>query len=120
MFTQCQYSILTLSIIFIFLVKAREPTPDKNAIVTLVTGVNSGYSAGAIALGQSLIDVGSKLTRVAMVTPEVDRDSRKLMSKLWDVVEVKPVACNHKLHPSITPDKFDLKGANYQAGLKRW
>ena len=33
------------------------------AIVTLVSGVESGYSAGAIALGQSIIDVGSKLNR---------------------------------------------------------
>eukprot|EP01041_Mallomonas_annulata_P008312 gene8312-17110_t len=98
----------------------REPTPDKNAVVTLVTGVNSGYTAGAIALGQSLKDVKSKLHRIVMVTPEVDQQSRKQMSKVWEVIEVQPIYCNHKMHPSITPDKFDLSGANYQAGIKRW
>lgn len=117
---------LLLSFIFIFIylsllcVGYREPTRDKNAVVTLVTGVNSGYVAGANALGQSLIDVKSKLRRVVMVTPEVEISSRRQLSKIWEVIEVQPVDCNHKLHPSITPDKFDLKGANYQAGLARW
>ena len=98
----------------------RQPDSKRNAVVTLVTGVNSGYSAGAVALGQSIISVGSKLARVAMVTPEVDEGARRQMSLVWEVVEVEPVRCNHKLHPSITPDKYDLQGANYQAGLKRW
>lgn len=98
----------------------REPSREKNAVVTLVTGVNSGYVAGAIALGQSLIDVKSKLRRVVMVTPEVESGSKRQLAKIWEVIVVQPVDCNHKLHPSITPDKFDLKGANYQAGLARW
>ena len=113
----CLLFLITLSV---FGSGHREPTPDKNAVVTLVTGVNSGYVAGAIALGQSLVDVKSKLSRVVMVTPEVDQGSRKQMSIFWNVIEVDPIPCNHKLHPSITPDKYDLKGANYQAGLKRW
>jgi hypothetical protein len=93
---------------------------SKNAVVTLVTGTNSGYHTGAIALGQSIIDVGSKLRRVVMVTPEVPATQREEMSKIWEVREVSPIACVHKLDPSITPDKFDLKGEAYQAGLKRW
>lgn len=93
---------------------------SKNAVVTLVTGTQNGYHTGAIALGQSIIDVGSKLRRVVMVTPDVDDAARKSMGKLWEVREVKPIACNHKLDPAITPDKFDLKGEQYQAGLKRW
>lgn len=93
---------------------------NKNAVVTLVTGVNSGYHAGAIALGQSIIDIGSKLRRVVMVTPEVPATDRAALSKIWEVREVKPIACIHKLDPAITPDKFDLKGEAYQAGLKRW
>jgi len=93
---------------------------SQNAVVTLVTGVNSGYHTGAIALGQSIIEVGSKLRRVVMVTPEVPAADREAMGKIWEVREVNPIACVHKLDPSITPDKFDLKGEAYQAGLKRW
>ena len=93
---------------------------DKNAVVTLVTGVNSGYHAGAIALGQSIVNVGSKLRRIVMVTPEVSERDRQAMSKLWEVREVQPISCIHKLDSSITPDKYDLKGEQYLAGLKRW
>lgn len=55
-----------------------------------------------------------------MVTPEVTESDRKLLSKIYEVREVKPISCIHKLDPSITPDKYDLQGANYKAGLKRW
>jgi hypothetical protein len=107
--------------------------PKDHAVVTLVTGerydisnsiriflsysfCRSGYSAGAIALGQSLVDVGSQLARVVLVTPEVEQSNRELMSKLWTVIEIQPIACNHKLDPSITPDQFDLQGEQYLAG----
>lgn len=43
----------------------------KDAVVSLVAGESSGYDGGAIALGQSLKDVGSKLHRVLLVDPEV-------------------------------------------------
>jgi hypothetical protein len=76
----------------------------------------SGYSAGAIALGQSLVDVGSKLSRVVLVTPEVEDFNRQLMSKFWTIIEIDPIACNHKLDPSITSEQFDLQGENYLAG----
>ena len=91
---------------------------SKHAAVTLVTGVDSGYSSGAIALGQSLIDVGSKLRRVVMVTPEVPKETRDSMSKIWEVREVQPIACNHKLDPSVTPDKFNRKDENYLRSVK--
>lgn len=93
---------------------------DKNAVVTLVTGDEGGYSAGAVALGQSLIDVGSKLRRIVMVTPEVSEPIRKSMSNLWEVREVEPIACQHKLDPAFSGDAYDLKGEKYQAGLARW
>ena len=92
---------------------------SKHAAVTLVTGDDSGFSLGAIALGQSLIDVGSKLRRVVMVTPDVSKESRDSMSKIWEVREVKPILCNHKLDPSVTPDKYDVKDINYKEGIKR-
>jgi hypothetical protein len=82
----------------------------------LTFSIRSGYSAGAIALGQSLVDVGSQLTRVVLVTPEVEDSNRQLMSKLWTVIEIQPIACNHKLDPSITSDQFDLQGEQYLAG----
>ena len=91
---------------------------DKNAVVTLVTGANSGYVSGAIALGQSLIDVGSKLTRVAMVTPDIDQKARDMMGHIWEVVEVQPISCNH--NNNLDPKQFDLDGEKYQAGIKRW
>jgi hypothetical protein len=90
----------------------------KHAIVTLVSGSNSGYVAGAIALGQSLIDVESVLKRIAMVTPDVDERSRAQMEKLWQVIEVEPVYCNHK--HLLDSSQYDLSGDRYQAGLKRW
>jgi hypothetical protein len=67
-------------------------------------------------LGQSLVDAGSKLARVVLVTPEVEDFNRELMSKFWTVIEIQPIACNHKLDPSITSDQFDLQGENYLAG----
>jgi alpha-N-acetylglucosamine transferase len=90
----------------------------KHAVVTLVSGSSSGYIAGAVALGQSLIDVGSELTRVVMVTPDVDQQSRKQMSRQWEVIEVDPIYCNHK--HNLDPTQYDLSGDRYQAGLKRW
>lgn len=45
--------------------------PKKDAVVTLVAGESSGYDGGAIALGQSLKEVGSKLHRVILVDSEV-------------------------------------------------
>eukprot|EP00607_Mallomonas_marina_P003720 CAMPEP_0182427704 /NCGR_PEP_ID=MMETSP1167-20130531/18999_1 /TAXON_ID=2988 /ORGANISM="Mallomonas Sp, Strain CCMP3275" /LENGTH=389 /DNA_ID=CAMNT_0024610135 /DNA_START=100 /DNA_END=1269 /DNA_ORIENTATION=+ len=107
--------------VMIFTRSEKEVSPDKNAVITLVTGKNSGYVSGAVALGQSLKQIGSKMTRIVMVTPEVDEGSRESMLRVFDrVVEVEPVYCNHKMDPSITPDRFDLSGANYQAGIKRW
>jgi hypothetical protein len=72
---------------------AVEISSDRHAMVTLVMGSNSGYVAGAIALGQSLIDVGSKLARVVMVTDDVDEQSRQSMAKIFQVVEVKTYYC---------------------------
>ena len=43
----------------------------RDAVVSLVAGESSGYDGGAIALGQSLKDVGSKLHRVLLVDKEV-------------------------------------------------
>ncbi len=90
----------------------------KFAAVTLVMGSETGYHLGALALGQSLIDIGNNWRRVALVTPEVPSDARKQLSTLWDVLEVPPVLCNHS--HSLDPTQFDLKGERYQAGLKKW
>ena len=60
--------ILTLAV-GVYAARSRKEKVD--AVVTLVAGEQSGYDSGAIALGQSLINVKSKLHRVLMVTPEV-------------------------------------------------
>jgi hypothetical protein len=88
------------------------------AVVTLVTGKESPYTAGALALGQSLVDVGSALARVVMVTPDVDAKSRASMAALWEVVEVAAIPCNHQ--PNLDPTQFDLNGAQYKQGVARW
>lgn len=98
-------------------VKAREVS-DVNAVVTLVTGASSPYASGAIALGQSLIDVGSKLKRVVMVTPEVEQKTRDTMKPFWEIIEVQPIACNHQ--SKLDPSKFDLNEAKYKTGIQRW
>lgn len=79
-------------------------------------GEKSGYSAGAIALGQSLKDVGSKLSRIVLVTPDVEDFNRKSLAKLWEVIEVDPIYCNHKLDPAINPNEYDLNGEQYLEG----
>jgi len=88
------------------------------AVVTLVSGASSGYTSGAIALGQSLVDVGSKMSRVVMVTPDVDKQSRDRMSKLWQVKEVPVVLCNHK--HQLDAKEYDLNGDKYTQGVQRW
>ena len=96
---------------------ARKVT-DKNAVVTLVTGASSGYVSGALALGQSLIDVDSELRRVVMVTPDVNKAMRDSMKNIWEVVEVQPIACNHK--SNLDPTKYNLEDPQYKTGIQRW
>lgn len=109
--------VIVLIAIYATYTTAKEVT-DKNAIVTLVTGPSSGYASGAIALGQSIIDVGSKLRRIVMVTPDVDEKVRSSMKHIWEVYEVQPIACNHK--SNLDPKLFDLNGEKYKAGIQRW
>lgn len=90
----------------------------KHAIVTLVMGSDTGYVSGAVALGQSLIDVESETRRVCMVTPDVPKPSREDLAKFWEVKVVEPVYCNHK--HQLDPTKHNLEGERYKAGIKRW
>jgi hypothetical protein len=98
-------------------IQAREIN-ERNAVVTLVTGSSSGYVSGAIALGQSLIDIGSVLKRVVMVTPDVEQASRDTLSHIWEIVEVQPTKCNH--NNNLDPSMFDLNSAQYKAGIEKW
>lgn len=92
----------------------------KNAVVTLVMGTNNGFIMGAIALGQSLIDSGSILKRVVMVTPEVDQRSRRILRKVWDdVVEVEQIDCIFKTHPQADA-MFDMKGEKWTGTMAKW
>ena len=68
------FFLTKLLALFLFLgscVAKRKATEKVDAVVSLVAGESSGYDGGAIALGQSLIDVGSKLHRVLLVDKEV-------------------------------------------------
>lgn len=87
-------------------------------MVTLVTGTDSGYVSGALALGQSLVNVGSQLPRVVMVTPEVEASSRVRLAHLFEVVEVEPIPCNHKIDAAVDPKQYDLQGEKYRRGIQ--
>ena len=91
---------------------------SRNAVVTLVTGTNSGYVSGALALGQSLFNVRSKLHRVVMVTPDVEETGRALLSSLYEVIEVEPIFCQHKIDKAVDPLKYDLQGEKYRKGVQ--
>lgn len=91
----------------------------EHAIVTLITS-NDGYVSGALALAASLEAVGSKLYRVAMVTSEVSEGMRETLRPLWEVLEVDPIPCNHKMNASITPERFDLSSDTYRQGIAKW
>jgi hypothetical protein len=82
------------------------------AIVTLVSGKDSPYLSGALALGQSLIDSNTKLDMVVMVTPDVTEDARKSLSLIWIVKEVQPFYCNHK--HNLDGTRYDLNGEQYK------
>ena len=97
------------------------PNQELYAIVTLVTGYQSGYVSGAIALAQSLKNVNSSLPRIVMVTPEVEKEARERMSFLFhEIIEVSPIPCNHKLSSDLNPSEYNLNGEKYKAGVARW
>ena len=89
------------------------------AVVTLLTN-NEGYPAGALAIGAALEALGSRLRRVAMVTPAVEGGIRTLLAGgSWEVVEVGEVRCNQVLGAGVTADKYDL-GEDYQRKKAKW
>jgi hypothetical protein len=108
---------------FLFVFAAGNDRLKRYAAVTLVTGAGSGngngYTSGAIALGQSLRDVGSVLELVAMVSPDVPSSDRAAMRRVgWEVSEVEPMACNIK--HKFDSNEYDLTAPSVQAGQERW
>jgi len=91
---------------------------DNTALVTLVTGSNSGYEYGAVALGESLKMVGSKLRRIVLVTPDVTEHGRTLLELAWEVREVEPISCNQQFHPSVS--SHSSTGDGMKSDLARW
>jgi glycogenin glucosyltransferase len=71
-----------------------------------------------LALGQSIIDVGTEYELVALVTPEVAKSSKDSLKKIWKVIEIDHISCNHK--HDLDSSKYDLQGSRYQQGLNRW
>jgi hypothetical protein len=60
------------------------------------------YANGAMALGSSYLSSNGNMSLVVMVTAEVPADQLKLLSKMWQVIRVDPVACNHKLGSKVS------------------
>lgn len=112
--------VLALPLISAWRSKSKDTEKKKpGAVVTLVSGSNSvGYVSGAMALGQSIKDIGSKLDLIVLVTNEVPNEGRKEMAKLWKVVEVETVRCNHK--HNLDAKLYDLNGEKYKQGIARW
>ncbi len=63
--------LLSLSLFLVTASSKKQPKPNRDAVATLVAGEANGCDVGAVAVGQSLINVGSKLHRVLLVAPEV-------------------------------------------------
>lgn len=91
---------------------------SKYAIITLVTGPDVGFVAGALALGQSLLNVNTTHDKICMVTKEIDQKSRDSLSRRWVVVKVDEYICLHK--NSLDKDMFDLSNQKYVQGVQRW
>jgi len=84
---------------------------NTRAFVTLVSGSHNGYSIGAVALGQSLIDVGSKVAKVAMVGDGLSEAERVSLVKVgWVLEDVEPLACKVQ----------DINTQKGIAGYERW
>ena len=94
--------------------------PVRDAAVATLVSSNEGYPAGALAIGAALEALGSRLRRVAMVTPAVEGGIRTLLAGgSWEVVEVGEVRCNQVLGAGVTADKYDL-GEDYQRKKAKW
>eukprot|EP01041_Mallomonas_annulata_P013546 gene13546-28732_t len=93
---------------------------QRNAVVTLLMKPSSGFISGALTLAQSLIEVKSTLTRVIMVTPDVDENTRIFLKNLYDeVVEVKIINCIYKTS-EIADTMFDMKGEKWTGIKNNW
>jgi alpha-N-acetylglucosamine transferase len=65
----------------------------KKAFVTMICG-GDGYRAGVEALGRSLVETGTEIRRVVLVTPDVSMRTRALLERQgWLVRPVDPVPC---------------------------
>lgn len=116
--------ILTLQLLLIPSVAVNETKHpidwNKHAVVTLLMDTSSGFLSGVLALGQSLVDVDSKLQRVVMVTPDVSHEERLVLRNIWDlVVEVDIINCIFKTNP-VADSMFDMKGDKWQGTMIKW
>jgi hypothetical protein len=74
--------ILCVSMAFAKHSSTKPSKKKNNAVATFVMGE---YFYGALALGQSLVDVGSDLERIAIVTPDMPKEHRTALSFFWKV-----------------------------------
>jgi len=83
-------------------------------------GTDSGFISGVVTLGQSLIEAGSKLERIVMITPDVTPETRKSLLSRWNkVIEVDYINCKFKTNPDAD-DMFDMKGEKWKTATTKW
>ena len=82
--------LFSLALALLGLSEAKRASGNRkvDAVVTLVSGDPSGYDGGAIALGQSLKNVGSKLHRVLIVTPDVSCIAMALVISYMIIISI--------------------------------
>lgn len=106
-------------LLFVFSVAVVANNEHKHAIVTFVSGDSIGYLAGALTLAQSLIEVLSTLHRVVLVTPDVPQSSRENLAVFWEVRQVDPIVCSHRLNNfTITEEAYRLLGDKYRQRMQ--
>lgn len=99
---------------------ALEGDKQNVAIVSLVMPNFGDFWKGAIALGQSLVEVNSSIPRVLMVTGDIENYIRYILLQLWDdIIEVDPIDCIYKTS-AIASSKYDMSGEHWSKSMNNW
>jgi len=128
----CAITLITNLRFFLSIKNLDREEYKERAVVTLVSGNDSGYMIGALALAQSLVNSNSSLRRVIMVTSDVPDSFRGVLRGMWDLVEVERINCVpsttslsilNKDFVSEVDDKVKFVygvSEDYRQNLKRW
>jgi hypothetical protein len=91
------------------------------AYVTLVTG-HSGYAIGALALGASLENAGSKARRICLITESTSAETIDVLiaSGLWDIAVVADLPCSADADARCNKLALFKRPLDVLASLKRY